>query len=84
MMHIDKKGHIYCKCDICGKETRFGPDLYEGRVLQLYGQAFCCKICWDGNWDGWGPIAELAILHILKEKNLPIPERNEKGWLPRD
>lgn len=84
MMRVDEKGHFYYTCEICGSETRFGPDLYQGRVLQLYGRAFCCNNCWEGNWDGWGPHAEPAILRILKEKNLPTPKRNEKGWLPRD
>lgn len=36
-MRIDEKGHFYCTCEVCGSETRFGPDLYQGRVLQLYG-----------------------------------------------
>lgn len=36
-MRVDEKGHFYYTCEICGSETRFGPDLYQGRVLQLYG-----------------------------------------------
>ena len=31
-MRIDEKGHFYCTCEVCGSETRFGPDLYQGRV----------------------------------------------------
>ncbi|HHQ6573141.1 TPA: hypothetical protein ACSTLY_000283 [Serratia fonticola] len=83
-MGIDNKGYFYCKCDICGAEARFGPQIYQGRVLQLYGSAFCCDNCWESNWDGWSPHSEPKILAILKEKNLPIPERNENGYLPRD
>ncbi|WP_139816892.1 hypothetical protein [Escherichia coli] len=84
MMRIDEKGHVYRKCEICGKDIRFGPHLYEAHRLELYGNVFCCHDCWENNWDGWSPNAEPTILRILKEKNLQIPERNKKGWLPRD
>lgn len=71
-------------CDICGDQYQHGPNLYEGHRLELYGDIFCCDICWQGNWDGWAPHHEAVILKNLKEKKLPIPARNEQGFLPRN
>jgi hypothetical protein len=72
------------KCDVCGMSYQHGPHRYEGRRLQLYRDIFCCDSCWRGNWDGWAPHYEKALLAHLKQKGLPVPERNAKGWLPRD
>ena len=72
------------KCDVCGKEYQHGPHTYEGHRLKLYGDIFCCDTCWEANWDGWSPIYEARLLKHLKQKGLPVPQRNEKGWLPRD
>lgn len=83
-MRIDENDHIYIPCSICGKDERYGPDLYKGHHLHLYGGVFCCDNCWKGNWDGWGPLHEHKLLKILESENLPIPDRNSKGWLPRD
>lgn len=71
-------------CDLCGKQYQMDQGRYEGNKLELYGAAFCCDTCWKGNWDGWGPIREPRIIQICEEKNIPIPPRNEKGWLPRN
>ena len=70
-------------CAVCGNPFQHGPHRYEGHKLELYGGVFCCDSCWKSNWDGWGPVAEPRILAILKEKGLPDPQRNKKGWLPR-
>lgn len=83
MRYDEKDGQMYANCDICGTEVMFGKGAYQLRPLKLYG-VHCCETCWKGNWDGWGPYSESKILAILKEKNLPIPERNKKGWLPRE
>lgn len=70
-------------CDLCGKRFQMGPHRYDGEFASLY-KITVCKICWDGNWDGWNPGHEKYLLEKLKENGLPIPERNEKGLLPRD
>jgi len=75
---------VKLNCELCGSEYQHGPEVYEGHKLELYGDIFCCDICWQGNWDGWGPDPEKLLLKILKEKELPVPERNAKGWLPRN
>lgn len=71
------------KCDVCGMSYQHGLHRYEGHRLQLYGDLFCCDSCWRANWDGWAPHYEAALLAHLKQKGLPVPKRNAKGWLPR-
>lgn len=84
-MRIDNNDHIYKNCGICGKEVRRGPHRYEGKILNRYGNILCCESCYEGNWDGWNRLdREPRLLKILEEKNLPIPERNENGLLPRE
>ena len=76
-------GKYMFECDVCGSEYQHGPGRYEGHVLGLYGGVACCDTCWQGNWDGWNPHDEKRILEICKERNVPVPKRNSKGWLPR-
>jgi hypothetical protein len=71
-------------CPLCGNLFQDGPHRYEGHRLHLYGALYCCDTCWEGNWDGWNPAREEFLLKYLKEKGLPVPKRNEKGWLPRN
>lgn len=80
---MNKEKFIF-KCDVCGRPYQHGSGRYEGHRLELYGGVFCCDSCWQGNWDGWTPQNEHVLLEHLKQKNLPVPERNAKGWLPRD
>lgn len=83
MRYDDKDRQMYSNCDICRKEVKYGKGAYGLRKIERY-DLHCCSNCYDGNHDGWGPHSEPRILAILKEKKLPIPERNEKGWLPRE
>jgi hypothetical protein len=71
-------------CDVCGQKFKFGPHLYEGHRLVLYGGAFACNACWVGNHDGWAPHLEPAILVLLKERGLEPPPRNANNLLPRN
>ena len=75
---------ILHKCGLCNSEYEYGFGKYNGRPLKLYGYLSCCDTCWNSNWDGWAPHYEEKLLNFLKEKKLPIPARNSKGWLPRD
>lgn len=70
-------------CDVCGSTFQYGRHLYAGRWLTLY-QLLGCDDCLRGNHDGWGPVDEPKILEHLRQKGLPVPARNEKGWLPID
>lgn len=72
-----------CICGACGREFQFGPHRYEGKHIPRY-QWTVGDACWTGNYDGWSPHVELALLAHLDAKGLPVPERNENGWLPRE
>ena len=71
-------------CDVCGRAYQHGPHRYEGHRLDLYGGIFCCDTCWNGNWDGWAPQFEKVLLEHLKANGIAPPQRNAKGWLPRN
>ena len=60
-----------------------GPHLYSGEFIKLYEIAVC-SICYQANWDGWAPHFEQRLVAHLEKCGRPIPQRNEKGWLPRD
>ncbi len=70
-------------CELCGRPYQMGPHRYDGKRIPRYDISVCGS-CYKTNWDGWGPKAESPILAHLERKGLPIPPRNEKGWLPRD
>jgi hypothetical protein len=70
-------------CDICGKQYQMGRHRYEGKQIPRY-KLGVCGTCYESNWDGWGPLHEAKFIAHLKKHNIPIPERNEKGWFPRD
>jgi hypothetical protein len=76
---------FYCTCAVCDSKFCFGPHRYDGRRLspKTYGDAMVCLSCYQANYDGWGPYAEEKLLVHLARQNLPEPERNQKGWLPR-
>ncbi len=78
------KEKIMLNCDTCGNPYQEGPHRYEGHKLHRYGGIMVCDGCWQGNHDGWNPHFEPILLGILKEKGLPVPERNEQGLLPRE
>ena len=78
-----KNGKFIYQCDLCGSEYQFGPHKYDGKYIRRY-ELNVCKSCYDGNWEGWGPHCEERLIAHLKQKNIPIPEKNAKGWLPRD
>ena len=83
-MRFDTKtNQMYANCDICKKEVPFGKGAYHIRKVERYN-IYCCDSCWDGNWDGWNTRHEAFLLEKLKENNLPLPERNKNGLLPRE
>lgn len=71
-------------CDVCGSSYQHGPHRYEGHRINLYGGIFACDTCWNGNYDGWAPHYERVLLAYLERQGLPVPQRNNKGLLPRD
>lgn len=79
-MNIDK---FMFTCPLCRSKFQHGPHKYVGHFMKKY-DIMVCNSCWVGNWNGWASIYEEILINHLKEKVLPIPERNEKGWLARD
>ena len=74
---------FYETCFLCGKKFEFGSHKYYGKKVPYY-EFMLCDAHYQGNWDGFAPHYEDKIIKHLKENNIPIPKRNEKGWLPRD
>jgi len=74
---------IMFSCQLCGTSYQMGRNKYDGKYIPRY-KLGVCKACYEGNWDGWAPHYEEKILANLKTNNLPIPNRNENGLLPRD
>jgi hypothetical protein len=70
-------------CSLCNMPYQYGPHRYDGKHIPRYDLDVCTG-CYKANEDGWSPAHEKKILKHLEEKGLPRPERNEKGWLPRD
>ncbi len=73
---------IMYSCFACGSTFQFGPHIYDGKHIRKY-EITVCSGCYEGNWDGWAPHYEEKILKHLNEKELPVPNRNEAGYLPR-
>ena len=69
------------KCFFCENEYQMSAGKYEGKPIKKYG-INVCQICFGSNWDGWTGSNESKLIDFLNKNNIPIPERNEKGWLP--
>lgn len=77
------KPKVILRCFMCDSEYQMGPHRYDGKYIPRY-KINVCKICYGGNWDGWAPHYEDKLIEHLKKESIPIPEKNEKGWFPRD
>lgn len=73
----------YGECFLCDRPYRAGPSIYDGRKIPAYDISVC-MLCYRSNWDGFTYNDAAKIETHLKIKGLHIPQRNEKGWLPRD
>ena len=70
-------------CFFCGTSFQMSHHIYRGKHIRRYG-IDVCEGCYAGNWDGWAPHFEAKLRAHLERHRLPIPDRNEKGWLPRN
>lgn len=71
------------KCDVCKETFKQGPHAYP--LIKCSGyEIFVCKICYDGNHDGWNSFYEKAVIEHCQRKGIGLPERNAKGFLPRE
>ena len=71
-------------CSLCENKFIHDEGCYEGHILKLYGNVFCCAECWAHNHDGWNPRYEEILMKIIKEKGISIPHRNDNGFLLRN
>lgn len=69
-------------CDLCDRSTNFGGGQYDGKPSALNNKIFFCNNCRSVHWDGIGPAQEQKFISVLRHHNIPLPERNEKGWYP--
>ena len=70
-------------CDVCEQSFQFGPHRYDGKRNTTY-DIMVCRTCHDGNHDGWAPHFEGRVTKRLVEEGLNLPNRNAKGFLPRE
>lgn len=77
------KNKVMMRCFMCDNEFQFGPHRYDGKYVPRY-DIWVCRICYNGNWDGWGPQFEDRLIEHLNKEGIPVPEKNENGWFPRD
>ena len=65
-------------CATCGERHYQGKGYYPLRRVRGY-EMWCCKACYDGNWN---TNREKKILANLEKKEIEPPPRNENGLLP--
>jgi hypothetical protein len=79
---VDEHKIMY-PCFMCGRSFQMGPHRYDGKYIARY-KISVCSGCWGSNWDGWGPHQEMLLVAHIRAEGIDMPDRNEKGWLPRD
>jgi hypothetical protein len=67
-------------CFFCKRVFAFGGDQSDGEYLQQLNLGIC-RWCRSSNEGGLNPHYEKRLLPYLWAKKLPIPSRNEKGFL---
>ena len=65
-------------CDVCGRSYVNMP-----HVLPLYGNAGCCRTCWQANKEGWSRARDASIRKLCKKMGISEPVRNNDGLFPR-
>ena len=77
---IRKGDKLYCKCVVCDQDFRFGPGVYDGRVVKSW-QGAICDICDRSNYDGVVPSTHPNLMEHLRSIGIE-PELNASGWIP--
>ena len=70
-------------CFLCKSEFQMGGGEFHGYFMKPYGVTVC-RGCFRAAKDGWPAASEEKLLPKLKELGKPVPERNDRGLLPRD
>lgn len=69
------------RCFFCNRLFHFGNHKYYGEYVAKYKLSICSS-CKSSNHDGLNPSYNKKFEDHLKTNNIPIPERNAKGWYP--
>ncbi len=70
-------------CFFCKSDFQYDLQIYDGFSVKGYDLT-ACRRCYEANWDGWNPQHEEKLLEHLRGRNISIPQRNAKGWFPRE
>ena len=71
------------QCELCGKAVDYSNGIYGLNKCSGY-DIFVCDTCYASNHDGWGPFHQTIVISIMNKKGKALPQRNHKGWLPRE
>lgn len=71
------------KCDVCKQTFKQGPHVYPLTKCSGY-EMFVCKGCYDTSREGWNDFYEKAVVEHCQRKSIELPERNARGFLPRE
>jgi hypothetical protein len=74
-----EESQVVLPCFMCGNCFQFNHGKHIARYM-----IDVCDGCYNSNSDGWQTCHETQLLIHLAAKGLPFPDRNAKGWLPRD
>lgn len=68
-------------CDLCGTfDLGFSFENMRGRIFEL--DLLCCRRCLKAlTWEGLSVGQERAFVKHMRARGLPLPPRNEQGWL---
>lgn len=72
-------GKVFYDCFLCDRPFQFGPSVYAGRHIPIWGVSLCDR-CLRTNGDGVVIEGHPKLAQHLKDKRIPIV-RNAKGWV---
>jgi len=73
----------FWKCPLCQQGFVIKKGTYPDKTLTGY-KLSVCETCYRMNWDGWAPHYEKILIEHCLKNDIPLPQREENGLLPRD
>jgi hypothetical protein len=70
---------ILYECILCHRPFQFGPHVYDGRHIAVWGVEICSR-CIAANWDGIMLDRHPDLVERLNAKGVQVT-LNQKGWL---
>jgi hypothetical protein len=78
-MNSEHPGAVTYDCFLCGRPFKYGPNVYDGRVIPQW-EITVCRTCYNSNRDGLVPQSHPRLIRHLEARGTPI-KLNEKGWI---